>query len=307
MNAKKILVTGGAGFIGSHLVNAYIGQGHQVVVIDDLSTGKKENLNPTATFYNADIRNLEQIKEIFLKEKPQIVNHHAAIAEVVKSLRDPRPTLEVNLLGTTNILVAGGEVSIEKILFASSGGTVYGHIYNQAKETDETKPVSPYGLSKLLGEECLKFYANHYGFDYLIFRYPNIYGPRQNPKGEAGVIAIFCDLIKNNQRPTIFGDGNKTREYVYIDDIVNANTIGLTKANREIINLGWGEPTKDREIFDAIANALNFKEEPIFAPHRKGEAFSVHLNTEKSAQILGWKPNIKIKEGIEKYLREIYG
>lgn len=307
MDTKKILVTGGAGFIGSHLVNAYIKQGHQVVVIDDLSTGKKENLNSAATFYNADIRNLDQIKEIFMKEKPQIINHHAAIAEVVKSLRDPRPTLEVNLLGTTNILVAGGEVGIEKVLFASSGGTVYGHIYNKAKETDETKPVSPYGLSKLLGEECIKFYANHYGFNYLVFRYPNIYGPRQNPKGEAGVIAIFCDLIKNNQKPTIFGDGNKTRDYVYVEDIVNANTIGLTKGDKEIINLGWGEPTKDREIFDTIANALDFKDEPIFAQHRNGEAFSVHLNTEKSSQILGWKPTIKLKEGIEKYLKEIYG
>lgn len=307
MRKNKILVTGGAGFIASHIVDAYISLGHKVIVVDNLSTGKLENINKKATFYQADIRDLERMKQIFQKEKPQIINHHAAIAEVVKSLRDPRPTLEVNLLGTTNILVAGGEVGIKKIIFASSGGTVYGHIYNRAKETDKTKPVSPYGLSKLLGEECIKFYANNYGFNYLIFRYPNIYGSRQNPKGEAGVIAIFCELMKNGQKPTIFGDGKKTREYVNVADIIKANSLGLNNGTDEILNLGWGKMIQDKEVFDTIAKIFNFKENPIYAPHRKGEAFSVHLNVKKAAKILDWKPTIKLEEGIRRYVKELYG
>lgn len=306
MKKEKILVTGGAGFVASHIVDAYINLGHDIVIIDNLSTGNRANINKKAIFYKADIRNLEKIKSIFDKEKPQIISHHAAIAEVAKSLRDPKQTLEVNLSGTTNILTAGGEVGVKKIIFASSGGTVYGHIYTQVKETDETKPVSPYGLSKLLGEECVKFYANHYGFDYLIFRYPNIYGPRQNPNGESGVIAIFCDSIKNGYRPTIFGDGNKTREYVNIQDIVTANILGSKNCDNEILNLGWGEKVKDKEIFNAIAKIFNFKEKPIYAPHRKGEAFGVCLNVEKAAKILNWEPTIRLEEGIKSYIKETY-
>ncbi len=207
----KILVTGGAGFIGSHIIDAYVRLGHKVVVIDNLKTGFKNNLNKKAKFYRTDIRNLKSIKQIFKKEKFDIVNHHAAIAEVIKSIKNPLLTIETNVLGTINLLVASSENKIKKFIFASTGGAIYGEPKKiPVDENTPAKPLSPYGLSKLLAEESIKFYARNFGFDYLIFRYGNVYGPRQNPKGEAGVVAIFSYLIKNNKQPIIFGDGSKT-------------------------------------------------------------------------------------------------
>ena len=302
----KILVTGGAGFIGSHIVDAYINLGHKVIVIDDFSTGFRKNLNPKAKFYKADIRDLLKIEKIFQKEKPQIVNHHAAIAEVVKSLRNPLPTINVNVIGTINLLLAAGKIGVKKFIFSSTGGAIYGQPDKiPADENTPAIPLSPYGLSKLLGEECIKFYAKHYNFDYLIFRYPNVYGPRQNPKGEAGVVAIFSGLIKNNKRPIIFGDGAKTRDYVYIDDIVRANVIGLKRGKNEIFNLGWGKKISDKKIFDTIAKNLNFKKPPIYAPFRKGEVYQIALSANKAKKILNWQPQIKLKEGVRKTLLKI--
>ncbi|HEY1405927.1 MAG TPA: SDR family NAD(P)-dependent oxidoreductase, partial [Spirochaetota bacterium] len=188
---KTIIVTGGAGFIASHIVDAYVAQGHRVVVIDDLSRGFEKNLNPNAVFYKADIRDLAAMREIFQKERPDVVNHHAAIAVVAESMRDPIPTMETNVTGTVNVLVAAGEADVKKILFASSAA-VYGNPKTlPVHESDPTEPISPYGLSKLQGEEAIKCYARLFGFAYTIFRYANAYGPRQNPKGEGGVVAIF--------------------------------------------------------------------------------------------------------------------
>ena len=302
----KILVTGGVGFIGSHIVDAYINLGYKVVVIDNLSTGFRKNLNPKAKFYKVDIGDLPKIEKIFQKEKPQIVNHHAAIAEVVKSLRDPLPTLNVNVIGTINLLLAAGKIRVKKFIFSSTGGAIYGQPDKiPADENTPAIPLSPYGLSKLLGEECIKFYAKHYGFDYLIFRYPNVYGPRQNPKGEAGVVAIFSGLIKNNKRPIIFGDGAKTRDYVYIDDIVRANVIGLKRGKNEIFNLGWGKKISDKKIFDTIAKNLNFKQPPIYSPFRRGEVYQIALSAKKARKNLGWKPKIKLEEGIKKNIMSV--
>lgn len=304
METKKILVTGGAGFIASHIVDAYINLGHKVVVIDDLSTGNIANVNSEATFYNMDIRDREKIEEIFTKEKPQIVNHHAAIAEVVKSLRNPIPTLEVNVLGTVNILRAGGEIGIEKLIFSSTGGAIYGEPDRiPANEKSPTTPLSPYGLSKLQGEEAIACYARHYGFNYLIFRYPNVFGPRQNPKGEAGVVAIFSGLMREGKRPIIFGDGTKTRDYVYVEDIVSANILALTKGNDQIINLGLGKKISDQMIFDAIAKNLSFTSKPIYEPYRKGEVYQIALDAQKAKRLIGWKPTIDFEKGIEKYIK----
>ena len=302
----KILVTGGVGFIGSHIVDAYINLGYKVVVIDNLSTGFRKNLNPKAKFYKVDIGDLPKIEKIFQKEKPQIVNHHAAIAEVVKSLRDPLPTLNVNVIGTINLLLAAGKIRVKKFIFSSTGGAIYGQPDKiPADENTPAIPLSPYGLSKLLGEECIKFYAKHYGFDYLIFRYPNVYGPRQNPKGEAGVVAIFSGLIKKGKQPTIFGDGSKTRDYVHIDDIVRANIIGLHKGKNEIFNLGWAKKISDQKIFDTIAKNLNFKKPPIYAPFRHGEVYQIALSAKKARKNLGWQPKISSEKGIRKTVKEI--
>lgn len=302
----KILVTGGAGFIGSHIVDAYINLGYKVVVIDNLSTGFRKNLNPKAKFYKVDIGDLPKIEKIFQKEKPQIVNHHAAIAEVVKSLRDPLPTLNVNVIGTINLLLAAGKIRVKKFIFSSTGGAIYGQPDKiPADENTPAIPLSPYGLSKLLGEECIKFYAKHYGFDYLIFRYPNVYGPRQNPKGEAGVVAIFSGLMRKGKQPTIFGDGSKTRDYVHIDDIVRANIIGLHKGKNEIFNLGWAKKISDQKIFDTIAKNLNFKKPPIYAPFRHGEVYQIALSAKKARKNLGWQPQISLEEGIKKTVKTI--
>ena len=302
----KILVTGGVGFIGSHIVDPYINLGYKVVVIDNLSTGFRKNLNPKAKFYKVDIGDLPKIEKIFQKEKPQIVNHHAAIAEVVKSLRDPLPTLNVNVIGTINLLLVAGKIRVKKFIFSSTGGAIYGQPDKiPADENTPAIPLSPYGLSKLLGEECIKFYAKHYGFDYLIFRYPNVYGPRQNPKGEAGVVAIFSGLMRKGKQPTIFGDGSKTRDYVHIDDIVRANIIGLHKGKNEILNLGWAKKISDQKIFDTIAKNLNFKKPPIYAPFRHGEVYQIALSAKKARKNLGWQPQISLEEGIKKTVKTI--
>lgn len=299
---KKILITGGAGFIASHITDAYIKAGHTVSIVDNLLTGFKKNLNPKATFYNTDIRNLAQMEKIFRKEKPEIVNHHAAIAEVIKSVRNPLPTLEVNVLGTTNVLLAFGKYgrgARKKFIFSSTGGAIYGEPKKiPADETTPATPLSPYGLSKLLGEEVIKFYARQYNFDYFIFRYPNVYGPRQNPKGEAGVVAIFGGLMKAGLRPTIFGDGTKARDYTYVADIARANVLALTRGKNETINLGWGKKITDNMIFNAIARETQFRDKPRYAPYRKGEVYQISLDARKARAILGWKPRVKLREGI---------
>ncbi|MBI4087752.1 MAG: GDP-mannose 4,6-dehydratase [Candidatus Liptonbacteria bacterium] len=300
----KILITGGAGFIASHVADAYIKSGHKVVVVDNLLTGFRKNVNPGAKFYKADIQNLRVMEKIFKKERPEVVNHHAAIAEVVKSLRNPIPTMETNVIGTTNLLVAFGKYARGKkkrFLFSSTGGAIYGEPKKiPADENTPAVPLSPYGLSKLLGEEIIKFYARQYGFEYLIFRYPNVYGPRQNPKGEAGVIAIFGWLMKNGKKPTIFGDGTKARDYMHVGDIVRGNVAALRRGKNEIVNLGWGKKVTDRMIFDAIAKNVGFEGGPRYAPYRKGEVYQIAIDARKAKRILGWKPKITFTEGIKR-------
>jgi len=300
----KIIITGGAGFIASHVADAYIKAGHKVCVIDNLSTGFLKNVNPKAKFYKADIRDLAEMERIFKKEKPEMVNHHAAIAEVVKSLRDPIPTLEVNVLGTTNVLLSFGNYGTgknKKFIFSSTGGAIYGEPKKiPADETTPAMPLSPYGLSKLLGEETIKFYARQYGFHYFIFRYPNVYGPRQNPKGEAGVVAIFGGLMKAGKQPTIFGDGTKARDYVFVADIARANLIALHKGINETTNLGWGKKTTDQMIFKTISETINYSGKPAYAPYRKGEVYKIAIKAQKAKKILGWEPSITLKEGIKK-------
>ncbi|KKU98553.1 MAG: UDP-glucose 4-epimerase [Candidatus Jorgensenbacteria bacterium GW2011_GWC1_48_8] len=301
----KIIVTGGAGFIGSHVVDAYIKKGHQVVTIDNLSTGFRRNLNRRAKFYKADIRNLKAVLKIFQKEKPTVVNHHAAIAEVVKSLKNPLPTYEVNILGTANVLLAFsqyGRGKNRRFIFSSTGGAVYGDPEKiPVTENTPLKPISPYGLSKVLGEEVIKFYSRIYDFDYVIFRYPNVYGPRQNPKGEAGVVAIFHGLMRVGKRPAIFGDGTKTRDYCHVEDVVRANVIGLRRGRNEILNIGWGKKISDQMIFDALAKELGFKKPPIYAPFKSGEVYRIAIRAEKAKRVIGWKPRITLSEGIRKY------
>ena len=246
---------------------------------------------------------------LFKKEKPDIVNHHAAIAEVVKSIKDPLPTFQTNVLGTVNVLMAAGACgTVKKFIFASTGGAIYGEPKKiPASESTPATPLSPYGISKFLGEEVIKFYAKLFGFQYLIFRYPNVYGPRQNPKGEAGVVAIFTELMRNGTQPTIYGDGTKARDYVYVDDIVRANVTALRKGKNEILNIGWGRKITDKKIFDEIRKNIKFVGEPAYAPYRKGEVYQIALEAKKAFEVIGWKPAISFEEGVKRHVRATSG
>ncbi len=313
----KIILTGGAGFIGSHVADAYIKAGHRVVVIDNISTGFRKNVNPRAKFYKADIRDRAAMDRIFKKERPDIVNHHAALAEVAKSLHDPIPTLETNVMGTVNVCLAfgahGRSGAKRKFIFSSTGGAMYGEPKKlPASEAEAPATLSPYGLSKHLGEEIIEFYARAYDFDYFIFRYANAYGPRQNPKGEAGVVAIFGGLMKAGRRPVIFGDGTKARDYVYVGDVARANALALRRAQRhfpaknnagKMANIGTGKLVTDREIFEAVARETGFKGKPVHAPYRKGEIYRISLDARRARKILGWKPETALREGIRAALR----
>ncbi len=305
----KVIVTGGAGFIGSHIVDAYIKAGHRVAVIDNLSTGFRKNLNPKARFYKADIRNAKLMEKILRKERPEIVNHQAAKASVIESIRNPAITLETNVLGTANLFSAFAKYGLpaqagpakRKFIFASTGGAIYGSPKKlPAAENTPPDPLSPYALSKLLAEETVKFYSRDAGIPYLILRYSNVYGPRQNPKGEAGVVAIFSRQMSRGERPTIFGDGSKTRDYVYVGDVVQANVLGLKRGANEIVNIGRGKEIRDDEVFREVAKALDFRKQPIYAPFRSGEVRRISLNARRAKRILGWTPKTPFAKGIKK-------
>ena len=291
----KIIVTGNAGFIASHIADEYCTLGHTVIGVDI------RNKKPV------DINDALKLTALFKKEKPDIVNHHAAIAEVVKSLRNPLPTFQTNVLGTVNVLMAAGEAgTVKKFIFSSTGGAIYGEPKKiPADETTPAVPLSPYGLSKLLGEEAIIFYSRVFKFDYLIFRYPNVYGPRQNPKGEAGVVAIFTELMKSGVCPTIFGDGTKARDYVYVDDIVRANVSALRSGKNEIMNIGLGRTITDKKVFDEIARNIGFTHKPVYAPYRKGEVYKISLQAAKALKVIGWKPTISFEEGVKRYIASL--
>ncbi len=300
----KILITGGAGFIASHIADAYIKEGHSVHILDNLETGSRKNLNPKAIFHKADIRKTADVERVFAKVKPEVVNHHAAIVSVVESLRDPIPTLQTNVVGTANVLAAFGKYGQgknKKFIFASTGGALYGEPKKiPADETTPIAPLSMYGLSKYLAEQEIAFYARTFGFSYCILRYTNVYGPRQNPHGEAGVVAIFGLLMKQGKQPIIFGDGKKSRDYLFIEDVVHANVIALNKGANIAVNLGWGNMITDQMIFNTIDEATGFKGRPKNAPHRKGEVFRISLNAARAKKLLGWTPRVPLYEGIKR-------
>jgi len=299
----KIIVTGGGGFIASHIADAYIKLGHKVVVIDNLVGGFRRNVNRKSRFYKADIRNLEAVRRIFQREKPEIVSHHAAFASVPASVADPTLTYSTNLVGAANILLAAGESRVKKFIFATAGG-IYAETRNNkaTKEYFELEPLSPYVLSKILGEQMVRAYAKWYGFSYLIFRYGNIYGPRQNPHGEAGVVAIFTDLISKKKRPHIFGDGTKLRDYVYVSEIVRANALALRRGKNETLNFGFGKGVSDQKVFDTIAKYLRYRTPPVYEPVRSYEVRKLQLDASRAKKVLGWRPKVSFEEGVRKYL-----
>lgn len=295
---SKVLVTGGAGFIASHIADRYISEGYDVVVVDDLSSGKVENLNPKAVFYKIDIRD-KGISAIFEKERPEIVNHHAAQMDVRRSVADPVFDAEVNILGMLNLLQNSVRYGAKKFVFASSGGAVYGEqdIF-PAPESHQTNPVSPYGISKLAGEKYLFYYKEVHGLDYVALRYANVYGPRQNPHGEAGVVAIFTTKLLKGEQPFINGDGKQTRDYVYVRDVVEANWQATIRDFCGPVNIGTGVETDVNELFMNLVKLTGSDAKEVHGPAKAGEQKRSVIDNRKASDVLGWKPKVELDEGL---------
>ena len=296
----KILVTGGAGFIASQIVDAYLREGHNVYILDNLSTGFERNINPKAYFIKSDITN-SKILDLFTKEKFEVVNHHAAQIDVRKSVNDPIFDANTNILGTINLLQCCIKTGVKKFMFASTGGAVYGEQeYFPADEKHPTNPVSPYGITKLTIEKYLYFYKNEYGLNYTILRYANVYGPRQNPFGEAGVVAIFVNKLLKNENPIINGDGNQTRDYVFVEDVVKANVLTLNSQLSDIYNVGTTVETSVNDVFSKLNSIAGNKAIEKHGPAPKGEQARSVITSEKLFQKFNWKPSVKIDDGLRK-------
>ncbi len=306
----KILVTGGAGFIGSNVVDGYIENGHTVVVVDNLFTGKMENLNPRATFYNVDIRSPE-IKEIIKKESPEVINHHAAQISVPASVEDPLFDADVNVKGLINILEASRKNDVRKVIFISSGGAIYGEADQYpTTESYSPKPLSPYAVSKLASEYYLSYYRHQWGLNYTVLRYANIYGPRQIPHGEAGVVAIFMNLLMANKQCTLYRFAEKPsgmiRDYCFVGDVVRANLLALDKGENDIFNIGTGKGTSTLDLFRIVFEEVKKVKvdlheglrEPKSGPARPGDITRSCLVAEKANAKLTWRPEVSLAEGV---------
>jgi UDP-glucose 4-epimerase len=306
----KIVVTGGAGFIGSNIVDAYIERGHEVHILDDLSTGQRRNLNPKAEFHEVDIA-YPQAARLIEGIKPDVLSHQAAQMDVRHSVADPTFDARVNILGFINLLEGCKNSGVKKVIFASSGGAVYGEqdVF-PAAEDHPTRPASPYGVSKRAGELYLSYYQQAFALPYIALRYANVYGPRQSAKGEAGVVAIFLSLLSTGKTPVINGDGGQTRDYVYVGDVVAANVAALDSAFVGPVNIGTGVETDVVTIFRHLRLAVG---SPIEAPHgpaKPGEQRRSCVDAGLAAQVLNWRPQMILDEGLRctaEFYRETVG
>jgi UDP-glucose 4-epimerase len=295
----KALVTGGAGFIASHITDAYVDKGYKVFVLDNLFSGYEKNINPKAEFIKADIG--DDLTKLFEKEKFDLVNHHAAQMDVRKSVADPAFDANTNIIGTINILQNSVKTGVKKFVFASTGGAVYGEQeYFPADEKHSTNPLSPYGISKLAVEKYLHFYGKQYGFNYTILRYANIYGPRQNAMGEAGVVAIFSTKLLKGEEPVINGTGKQTRDYVFVGDVVKANLLVLNDDLNEIYNIGTTKETDVNELFSTLNKIVGKGQNEKHGPAAPGEQMRSVISSEKLFKKFNWKPSTPLNEGLQK-------
>jgi len=295
----KILVTGGAGFIASQIADAFIDKGHQVVILDDLSTGYEKNINPKAKFVKANICD-KSLEKLFETEKFDVVNHHAAQMDVRRSVKDPEFDATTNILGTINLLQNCVKFGVKKFMFASTGGAVYGEQdYFPADERHNQQPKSPYGISKLAVEKYLYFYHSEHKLNYTILRYANIYGPRQNPFGEAGVVAIFSTKLLKGEQPIINGHGKQTRDYVFVGDVVKANLLGLKDEVSDVYNIGTGIETDVNQLFHFINNITRANKEEKHGPTAAGEQLRSVITSDKLFNKFGWRPSTKLEDGLK--------
>ena len=294
----NILVTGGAGFIGSHVVDTYIENHHNVVVIDDMSRGRKEFINPKATFHQISISD-SRLANIIQKERIEVINHHAAQISVSDSVKNPVKDAESNIIGTLQLLQSAVECGVNKFIFASTGGAIYGEQdYFPAREDHPQKPTSPYGLSKLSVEGYLRFYKEQYGLKTIIFRYGNVFGPRQNPSGEAGVVAIFYNRLLKAQAPIINGDGEQTRDYIFVRDVVNANLLALKLNSSDTFNVGTGKETSVNELTNLILEVAESNIEVKGSKKNNFEQRRSCLDYKKLKESLNWSPEFSLKDGL---------
>ncbi len=297
----KILVTGGAGFIGSHVADALIERGHDVHIIDDLSSGRRENLPDGAPFHEMSIRSSE-VAELFRRERFEVIMHLAAQMDVRRSVADPMFDANVNVLGFLNLMEAGRLNGLRRVVFSSTGGAIYGEPdYVPQDERHALQPLSPYGITKLTTEKYLYFYYKTYGIEAVALRYANVYGPRQNPHGEAGVVAIFSERLLNGEQPVIYGDGEQTRDYTFVGDVVEANVRALDlEADFATINIGTGVETNVNELFRAIARHAGPDVAEKHAEGKPGEQRRSVLDNRRALAELGWKPQVGLNEGLRR-------
>jgi UDP-glucose 4-epimerase len=297
----RILITGGAGFIASHVSEGFLAGDHEIAVLDNLSTGFRENLPAKAKFYEGDIRDAEFVERVFDDFKPEAVDHHAAQMDVRKSLEDPIFDAHTNILGSINLIQNAVRLRVKKFIYISTGGAVYGEpSWLPVVENHEVHPECAYGISKHTVEHYLELYRILEELPYTVLRYPNVFGPRQNPHGEAGVIAIFARLMLKGTTPIIYGDGEQLRDYTYIADIVNANMLALNNGAGEICNIGSGVGTSVNTIYETLADILKFPHPATYAPERKGEIRKIFLDARKAKAVLAWEPRVSFREGLEK-------
>ncbi|UCF96097.1 MAG: NAD-dependent epimerase/dehydratase family protein [Spirochaetaceae bacterium] len=300
----KVLVTGGAGFIGSHVADTYLQAGHEVIIVDNLSTGSTRNIPKKAKFYLLDI-GTQELDKVFALEKPEIVNHHAAQISVTVSTRDPMQDARINALGLLNLLGTSVRHSIKKFIFISTGGAIYGDTeVMPTPEEHPPQPISPYGIHKFLGEQYLRFYAAQYGLKYTVLRYANVYGPRQNPLGEAGVVSIFINTLLKGETPTVFAYPEEPegmlRDYVYVEDVAKANLLAADRGTGELINIGTAITTTTGALYQAISSFFSNSPEPKHGEARPGDLRRSCLDIRKANKILAWKPSVDLKEGLSR-------
>lgn len=297
----KIVVTGGAGFIGSHIVDGYLAAGHEVVVIDDLTVGKKEQLNSQATFYRADVTDLPALIEIFDKEQPDVINHHAAQKFLRRSVEFPVEDAVINIIGSINLLDLAQKYGVQKFIFASTAA-VYGDQSEQLPYSENTvgQPIAPYGVAKFSVEHYMHTYQHNAGLQTVALRYSNVYGPRQDAHGESGVIAIFAEQLLAGQTPKINGSGQQTRDYIYIDDVVQANLAALESNFSGVANISTNTEVSLLEVYQMLSRELETQIEPEHGPAKKGDPERLVLDNAKAKEVLNWQPAVSLEEGIQR-------